>query len=371
MTIAPKRITNLDLLRIFSMILIVFLHSIDHSGVLENATNCHTGIFLYVQCTYFACMVCVNCYIMLSGFFLVDSKFRFNKLLILWLETVFYSFSLKLIFMLLDIDQFNIVSLLSCFFPITTGRYWFITIYVGMYLVSPFINILIHAMTRKQHLQLNICLFAIMSLWNSIHPAFAGMNSGGGWGLAWFVVLYIASSWFRLYYVPNNSSRKWFIFFFSIPVTYTALRHIFSSGTFSNTIQTILTHWIRYDSAPVYVMTICLFIAFLNIQISCKIITLVIHSIAPLTLGVYLIHSHADVSPWLWRVLDLPSKMNLFTFPIIQTCMVLLVFTVCITIEYLRKKAMSKLENGKLIRDISNKLATGSTSIFCSLFSRR
>lgn len=42
MSIPKKRDSNLDLLRIVSMFLIIFLHSIDHSGVLEQA-NVHGG----------------------------------------------------------------------------------------------------------------------------------------------------------------------------------------------------------------------------------------------------------------------------------------------------------------------------------------
>lgn len=211
-----QRNTNMDLLRIVSMLLIIFLHSIDHSGVLENAEACGKVMYFYVRFTYAMCMVCVNIYVMLSGYFMVHSKFRLHKLVTLWMEAAFYSFVLKLLFMLIVADGFSLVSLASCFFPILTGRYWFLTIYVGMYLISPFLNILIHAMNRKQHSLLNLCLFAIMSVWSSIHPGIAGMNSGGGWGLAWFAVMYIAAAWFRLYYTPDYRPVKWFAVYLMI-----------------------------------------------------------------------------------------------------------------------------------------------------------
>lgn len=145
-----QRNANLDLLRIVSMLLIVFLHSIDHSGVLEHAENCGGAMYFYVRFTYALCQVCVNIYIMLSGYFMVTSKFRLQKLVTLWMEAAFYSFVLKLLFMVTGQDAFSITSLVSCFFPILTGRYWFLTIYVGMYLVSPFLNTLIRAMDKLQ-----------------------------------------------------------------------------------------------------------------------------------------------------------------------------------------------------------------------------
>lgn len=84
-----QRNTNLDLLRIVSMLLIVFLHSIDHSGVLENAAGCGSVMHFYVRFTYALCQVCVNIYIMLSGYFMVTSKFRLQKLVTLWMEASF------------------------------------------------------------------------------------------------------------------------------------------------------------------------------------------------------------------------------------------------------------------------------------------
>lgn len=222
--IKKSREANLDLLRIVSMLLIIFLHSIDHSGVLENAENCGAGMYFYVRFTYALCQVCVNIYVMLSGYFMVNSKFRLHKLVTLWMEAAFYSFVLKLLFMVIGKDAFSILSLASCFFPILTGRYWFLTIYAGMYLISPFLNLLIHAMNMRQHGMLNLCLFAIMSLWVSLHPSIAGMNSGGGWGLAWFVVMYMVAAWLRLYYTPRQKALPWFAGFVFIPAGMASLQ---------------------------------------------------------------------------------------------------------------------------------------------------
>jgi len=345
------RAANLDLLRIVSMLLIVFLHSIDHSGVLENAANCGTGMYFYVRFTYALCQVCVNIYILLSGYFMVTSRFRFHKLVQLWMETVFYGFTLKLIFMLAGLDAFSIASLASCFLPILSGRYWFLTIYVGMYLVSPFLNILIRAMNKKQHSLLNLCLFCVCSVWVSIHPKFAGMNSGGGWELAWFVVLYLAAAWFRLYYKPDGKWSRWIAGYFLIPACIALAQCLPLPGI----IQTVVGHWFRYDSAPVYLMTMCLFVGFLNVEIRSEALSRRICSIAPLTLGVYLIHAHANVSPWSWEVLALPEKMSGVAFPLVQTAAVLGIFMVCIGIDAVRKNTLGRIENSKIVLSFCEK----------------
>lgn len=355
-----QRNANLDLLRIVSMILIVFLHSIDHSGVLENADSCGTGMYFYVRLTHALCQVCVNIYIMLSGYFMINSTFRLHKLVVLWMEAVFYSFSLKLLFMALGLAEMSVLSLASCFFPILTGRYWFLTIYVGMYLVAPFMNILIRAMDKHRHAMLNLCMFAIMSLWSSIHPAFSGMNSGGGWGIAWFVVLYITAAWFRLYYAPNGKVVRWLLGYLFVPLMI-AVGQVISRALNIGAAQQVISNWLRYDSAPVYIMTLCLFVGFLNIRISGEKISRAICGVAPLTLGVYLIHFHANVSPWLWEMLNLPEKMESALFPLIQLGVVLGIFWICILLSALRKNTIGRIEDSQCMKMLCEK-TTGCVS---------
>ena len=48
---SAARECNLDLLRIVSMLMIIFLHSIDHSGVLE-AVKPGTAMYVWVYVTF-------------------------------------------------------------------------------------------------------------------------------------------------------------------------------------------------------------------------------------------------------------------------------------------------------------------------------
>lgn len=361
-TVKKERNANLDLLRIVSMLLIVFLHSIDHSGVLENAENCGTGMYFYVRFAYALCQVCVNIYIMLSGYFMIHSTFRLHKLAALWMEAAFYSFVLKLLFMVTGQEDFFVISLASCFFPILTGRYWFLTIYVGMYLISPFLNILIRALDRKQHTLLNLCLFVLFSVWVSIHPAIAGMKSGGGWGLAWFVVLYITAAWFRLHYTPNGKPVRWLLAYAAIPALIAAAQ-VAARAWNIGIGQKILANWFRYDSAPVYLMTLSLFVGFLNIRIRSAKASRLICTVAPLTLGVYLIHAHANVSPWSWEVLNLPGKMGSALFLPVQLGAVLLIFVVCAGLDFLRGRTVGRLENSPPVHALCDRVTAAAQKL--------
>ena len=370
MSISNRRDANLDLLRIISMLLIIFLHSIDHSGVLEQADVCGGETYAYVRFTYALCQVCVNCYVMLSGYYLLNSKFRVHKLVALWMEVVFYSFVLRALFMITGQHAFSIVSLLSCFVPVLTGRYWFITIYVGLYLLFPFLNKLVWAMNKKEHTLMNICLFVLFSLSISIYPSFMGMNSGGGWGIAWFVVLYLLSSWFRLYYTPKNKPAVLVAVFVCIPLIMSASQ-IGARAAGIDIFQCIISNWYRYDSVPVYLMTLTLFAAFLNIRIENSYMKKIICSVAPLTLGVYLIHAHADVSPWLWETLNLPQYMEYAWFPLLQLMCVVAIFVVCIAIDALRRKILGKLENNHAVWTFCDRISTKSAMLLKNMIDIR
>lgn len=354
-TQTKKRNANLDLLRIFSMMLIILLHSVDHSGVLETADAGTASMQLCVRFVYMLTQVCVNCYVLLSGYFLVKSKFRLQKLVALWMEVVFYSFIIKLIFMIVGYRPFSIGSLISCFMPVTTGRYWFITIYFGLYLVSPFLNIAIHAMNKKQHTMLNVLLFFLFSVCVSIHPSIAGMNSGAGWGIAWFIVLYFFAAWFRLYYKPNQRFVGKLLLWIGISVGI-AIIYVLGGGMLP-LIETIVGNWYRYDSVPACIATLCLFVAFLNINIKNELISKIITTVAPATLGVYLIHAHAEFSPWSWEVLNLPAKMDSVLFFLIQVGVVLAIYTGCTVLDLIRMKTVGRVESNKRIVEICERIS--------------
>lgn len=344
-----QRNPSLDLLRICAMLLIILLHSIDHSGVLECAPEAGAVAHFYVRFTYMLSQVCVNIYVMLSGYFLVQSHFRLQKLAALWMETAFYALIIKLFFMLTGQIPFSAISLLSCFFPIITGRYWFITIYVGLYALSPFLNTAIKAMSRHQHMALNLILMLLFSFWNSIHPAIAGMNSGGGWGLAWFAVLYFTAAWLRLYWVPGKRRAIWLLLWATISLI-TALLYCFVGNSIS-IVRAITGNWYRYDSLPAYLSSLAVFICFLNVDIKSTHLSRWISFLAPSTLGVYLIHAHANLSPYLWEQLNLPRFVGQACFPGIQIITAVGIFFLCSGVDILRRLTLGRLETAAFIRD--------------------
>lgn len=352
--VKKERNSNMDLLRIVSMFLIILLHSIDHSGVLEASETASLPIQVWVRFTYMLTQVCVNCFVLISGYFLVRSKFRLQKLIALWLETVFYSLIIRIVFIAIGYSSFSVSSILGCFVPVFTGRYWFITIYFGLYLVFPFLNIAINAMSRKQHLMLNIVLFFLFSVVVSVYPSFKGMNSGAGWGLAWFIVLYFIAAYVRLYYEPNGKKIRYLLFLLLIGII-VSICYVTVNGK-SNILTNAVSNCYRYDSVFAYLSSICLLLFFVNVRINNKVINRLIIFIAPSVFGVYLIHAHTDFSLWSWEFLDLPSKMSSLMFIPIQLAIVIAIYAFCTVIDLVRRFTIGRIETSKLILSFSNSI---------------
>ena len=89
--------------------------------------------------------------------------------------------------------------LVGLIFPISTRKYWFLTVYIALYLLAPFINKLINALSQRQHHSLIVLSIVLFSIMPSVIPyggedGIVGVNGIGGTILVWFVVLYIIAA---------------------------------------------------------------------------------------------------------------------------------------------------------------------------------
>ena len=183
-----KRIIGLDLLRIISMVMIVALHFYGNSGMLKicdikSIPNVCTWLFEA------AFVIAVNVYVLISSYFLINSDFKIKKLVKLFIETLFYSVLIFMIFVIIGKEEINLKSLVSNFFPIITKKYWFITVYLAMYIISPLLNIVIKNITQKNYKIMIIILYIICFI----------LDESRGYSLYWFIVLYFVGAYIRLY----------------------------------------------------------------------------------------------------------------------------------------------------------------------------
>ena len=166
--VIKSRNVSLDLLRILSMLMIVVLHVNSHGGVLNNVSYFNVTIARLFESFS---LPAVNIFVLISGYFLVDSRFKLSKILKLVLQVWFYSWIICVILFITGWGSFAAKDVISIAFPISYKEYWFITAYLLMYIMSPVLNILINSLSRNQHKFLMISLLVITSVWHDLVPA--------------------------------------------------------------------------------------------------------------------------------------------------------------------------------------------------------
>ena len=117
-------------------------------------------------------------------------------------------------------------------------------------------------------------------------------------------------------------------------------------------VRTVLGNLYRYDSVAAYVFSLCVLAIFINIKINTSINRVIIF-IAPATFGVYLIHAHADFSPWSWEFFNLPQYISNAAFPLIQIGVVIGIFVFCAGVDLTRKYTIGRIENSRIIHKSS------------------
>lgn len=350
------RDANFELLRIISMIMIVVLHFIGH-GKVDLSVEEKTLDWFFIYGLRYICVIAVNLYVLISGYYMVKSNFKIKKVLSLVIQVLFYSAGIYLFLVFSGYKKFLYSAFKDVLFPITTKQYWFVSAYMILYFLSPFLNKFIHAMDKVEHkilLLLLTFLFCIMDPTAQIKSLF---EVSSGFSVYWFIYLYLIGGYIRLYV---NDEKKLFLKSkktkFAIWIIVIAFQ-IFISYNETKNIRLFL----KYDNVYTLIKTLLIFMIFKDLKIKNEKLNKLILAISPLTLGVYLLHDNRYVRSLLWNDLLTPfqyvGSAKLYFVMIIS---VIGIFIFGCMVEYLRQIIHKKLEKTKtyckLIDFLENKL---------------
>lgn len=345
------RKANIELLRIISMIMVLTLHYLGQ-GQVFNAVEAGTFNYYFTRMLEAMAIVAVNCYVLISGYFLVEGKFKISKVIKLCGEVLFYSITIYLLLVALGKIQFSLVDLVYAVFPVLSRKWAFVTDYAGLYLLSPFLNAGIHNMNKKQHFCCLICVSGMLCVVPTCVFWTDTFVVNGGYSLIWFVCLYITAAYIRLYYDKGNGGNNrlyggiYLICCFVTMGVSIALQYLTGDSKWGLKVY-------NYNSLPVYVASLSLFLLFLGVRINKEIIGNVINRIAPLTFGIFLIHSHFSIRESIWIKLGSLDYANSEWMIVHLIASVLFMFTVCGLIDVIRKQLGMRLKVDHLIRKIT------------------
>ena len=128
----------MELLRLLLMFMIIMLHALGKGHLLNNIGEDLTLNGAIAWGLEALSLCAVNTFILLSGYYLINSKFRLGRLIELIAEMIFYSLGAFLVCFLLGVDiheEINTYFLLHTVFPVHMNLYWFLTAYVFVYIM--------------------------------------------------------------------------------------------------------------------------------------------------------------------------------------------------------------------------------------------
>ena len=370
----PKeKMSNFELMKIVSMILIVFWHFIHNTNLLDKTTGFLHFLLIIV---WFLAIVHVNSFVLAMGYFQSEKNFRFNRVLALNNAAWFYKIFFLILFTILGIEVTS-VEKLELISPITLyNQYWFLSTYLIVYCISPFLNITIKNISKKNFQKLIFALFIIISILTTITGQRI-YSTNFGHSVFTFVLLYYIGAYIKKYPIEDNyyfrnisiELRKLILvlLFVFIGIFNALLFHYGEELIMSNNEllkyigNNIINLKLGFDNPLVIIQATTFFLYFYSLNLKSKIINL----IASCSFGVYLIHDNILVRTQLLysSFFDFSFKYSISHVFLRILLSTIVVFTVCIVIEYIRINIFKFLSKQKLFIKAKEKMKIWISSI--------
>ena len=103
----------------------------------------------------------INCFVLITGFFMCRSSISLRKYLKLYLEVKFYRYTILLIFAYAGMFSISSGNLLKHLLPFSSITDSFTNAFMALFLFIPFLNILIKGMDKTKHLLLLFLAFLV------------------------------------------------------------------------------------------------------------------------------------------------------------------------------------------------------------------
>ncbi len=331
----PKsRSSNLELYRIITMFLIVAHHYVVNSGMLDltyiDPTSPRT-LFLLIFGAFGK--TGINCFMMITGYFMCKSEITLKKFLKLLLEVELYKIIIWVIFAIAGYQSVSLKGLLTLLIPFKTISNGFTSCYLFFFLFIPFLNILVRNMNEKQHVKLLILSVFMYVIVGSVPGFGIVMNY-----VTWFSVIYFIASYIRMYDKKIfNNTLFWgvstLVILFVSVLSVVVLSAVVGRGF----------HFFLSDSNKILAVALAIssFLFFKNLKMKNS---RFINTVAASAFGVLMIHANSNaMRQWLWVDLLHNVEMYYSEWLIVHAFgSVIGIYIVCTAIDFLRIRFIEK-----------------------------
>ena len=334
-----ERNFGVDALKVLSMFCIVVLHMSMHGGIMRGmATASVKYTVMWLMYAFTGCAV--NSYALISGYVGVTTGEKPGRMLTYWLQVVFYSLGIALLFWIILPEKVTLKQTLSYLFPITNYVYWYFTAYICVMVCAPMFNAALNGLserTLKNMLIFGFGLFVVLPMLMNRDL----YNLKNGESAFWLGYLYMMGGYIRL----HGRTSKWRLRVRSVSLIVFVVCVLVAWGWkvyFERSIVDLPYGFypemlIKNTSPMLLIASLCLFVYFEGVTLNAK-VNWICARLSALTFGVYLIHDHPLVREYLVRdnLAWMVDAFDFKTLPFIVLGFSLAVFSVSLFVEWLR-----------------------------------
>lgn len=331
------RKSNLELLRIVSMLLIIAGHF--YGQTLGHHAKGDIPILIFSS----GSRVAVNLFLMIGVWFMVDKKFEARRIFKIWNTVWFWSIVLTSTAIMIG-QPVSIYGCITALFPILFYNLWFASAYIVLLLLAPYLNIscqrLSEVLGRPGGDKLKFFIF-LLSILTIGQPTYSpALMDTWFCAISYFAFMYIIM-WFYKRNYSNFSWNRWLVLFIGITLYVIMVVVANDDNLMKFHLTKISTRYLfDYKSLPNFLISSCIFYFVLKSDIGeIKWLNL----LASVSFGVYVIHQIPFFRDYLWfNILRIESWGFSDNFDFYFFLIVFGIYLICGVAEYLRQLLIEK-----------------------------
>lgn len=351
------RNARIDTLRVVAMLMIICGHFIYH-GMRHVGLQESTGVpfadsavgrmnFVMAQFLGYACNIATNIYFMITGYFLVKPRtlsYAVSKSWKLWRTIVFYTLSVYAVLCATGALDFSVSQLIEQLMPIHSRKYWFMSNYIVVLLLSPFVSKALDALAKKEYQGLLLVLLLLNFAEGSW--GYGGIFSGG-MSVVFCLSLFTLGGYLKKFPLPafRFDHVVYLVGYLSICLFFTLNSYVGQLGVFGDADTLLNIRALANNSVPL-LSSVCFFLVFASGRWSVPNgVSRLAVGCSPYIMAVYLIHDNVYLRPLLWDGVVRPlNYVNSCWFLPYCVAVVVAVFVLCLSVEYVRQKVVSLIK---------------------------
>lgn len=175
-----ERDSGIELMRIFAILMVIGVHAFSYGGFFPAAQAVGGHVAAAALFMKLATRAAVNIFVIITGYFMVrvpyDLKKNLRRVGVTYQKMLFYSAVLTVVFLLLGasywVDRGNTFTvwqvILKGLLPVTSQTWYFLTDYLLLCLLIPFVNLALQKLDEKQYRIFALALVLFMSVWMTL-----------------------------------------------------------------------------------------------------------------------------------------------------------------------------------------------------------